>query len=103
MVDTREGLMVLGPDLPLLELPSRASLLSGRSVLQPPAPAETVDAVLRKARHDGARLRRSPLELADPQPETAQPLGGAFAACRCLRPRRVGHHRDTELPSLPLW
>ena len=41
--------------LPLLELPPRAPLLPRRPVLQPAAPAEAPAAVLREARHDGAR------------------------------------------------
>src|SRR5581483_10258646 len=59
VVDADERLVVLGCRLSRVELPPRASLLSGRALLQPAASAAAAAAVLREARHRRARLRRA--------------------------------------------
>src|SRR5712692_7155872 len=89
MVDAHEGLVVLGSRLPFLELPSRTSLLSRRSVLQLATAAEAADAVLREARHDRAWLRRAGLELAGAQSKAAQPLGRRAAGHASHRRCRI--------------
>src|SRR5215212_5830419 len=75
VVDPGEGLLVLGRDLSLLQLPPRAPLLPERAVLQPPAPAAPAAAFLREARHDAAQLRLARVAVPRPQPEASHEVG----------------------------
>ena len=76
-----QGPLVLGLRVPQLELPPRASLLSGRPVLPAARTAARASPVLREEKDALADVRPAPLRLAGREPRAAHRLdaGGAAA------------------------